>query len=71
LSWQEADLKLTLPFYLVGQIRLGNQAATPEAWSTDQCPRWTLVSLRVGVTFLGRVGGVSNLLQNSEAASER
>lgn len=60
MSWEEADLKLTVPFFLVGQIWSWNQASTPEARSTDQCPRWTLVSLRVGVTFVERIGGVGN-----------
>lgn len=58
LSCQEADLRVTVPFFLVGQIRPWNEASAPEARSSHQCPRWTLVSLRVGVTFAGRIGGV-------------
>lgn len=58
LSHQEADLRVTVPFFLVGQIWPWNEASAPETWSSHQCPRWTLVSLRVGVIFEGRIGGV-------------
>lgn len=54
----EADLRVTVPFFFVGQIRPWNKASAPEARSSHQCPRWTLVSLRVGVTFGGSIGGV-------------
>lgn len=58
MSRQGADLRVTVPFFLVGQIRPWDEASAPEARSSHQCPRWTLVSLRVGVTFGERVGGV-------------
>lgn len=71
MSHQEADLRVAVPFFLAGQIQPWNEASAPEAWNSHQCPRWTLVSLRGGVTLGGSIGGVERSKERSKATVER